>query len=122
MPIPLTSSDVVADPANPHDNLMTPAGSTIRLTATEDLRRQLAMLGIPGAHTDGRNVIVGLALLFSKQARVAKSFRGRKEGFQIQGSATIRRKRDASGGTGYLFSYWVWNMSQRQGVVSAYIS
>jgi hypothetical protein len=36
---------------------MTPVGSTIRLTSTEDLRRQFHQLGIPGAHTEGRNVI-----------------------------------------------------------------
>src|SRR6516162_4172665 len=41
-----------------HDDLQTIAGSTIGLTSNEDLRRQFARLGIPGAHTDGRNVLV----------------------------------------------------------------
>ena len=37
-----------------------------------------------------------------------KSLLSRRGGsLQNQGCVTVRRKRDASGGTGYLFSYWV---------------
>ena len=53
----LTRSDAV-DPADPHADLMTPAGSTIRLTADADLRRQFDRLGIAGAHTRPRNQLV----------------------------------------------------------------
>jgi hypothetical protein len=44
--------------ANQHNNLKLPSGSTIGLTTTEDLRRQLARLGIEGAHTRPKNEIV----------------------------------------------------------------
>jgi hypothetical protein len=41
----------------PYDDLALPSGSTVGMTSNEELRNQLAKLGIEGAHTDGRNVI-----------------------------------------------------------------
>jgi hypothetical protein len=45
-------------PRSPHDDLMTPAGSTVGLTPTESLRQQFAKLNIPDAPTAGRDVLV----------------------------------------------------------------
>ena len=45
-------------PRGQHDDLMTPAGSTIGLTDNESLRQQFHRLGIPGAHTRPRNEII----------------------------------------------------------------
>ena len=66
-----TSDMLDTNPAAPHrmagpkhsvrpgdDLLPLPSGKSVAASSNEELRPQLARLGVPGAHTDGRDVIV----------------------------------------------------------------
>jgi hypothetical protein len=44
-------------PPGQHDSLKLPDGKLIGQTDTDTLRRQLAKIGVEGAHSDGRHII-----------------------------------------------------------------
>jgi hypothetical protein len=44
-------------PSSPHDHWRLPSGQTVGETDNDTLRRELARLGIPEAHTLGRHIL-----------------------------------------------------------------